>query len=165
MVEKGLDAFEKVAATLCRDNPTIRPLIVGEGPERQRLQRSLPEAVFTGHLDGVPLGRAVASADILLNPGLTETFGNVTLEAMASGVAVVAADVPANRFLIANDSTGLLVPPASVSAFATAVQCLVADEALRRDLATSALTRGRDLTWTRTLDAALRAYSSVARPR
>lgn len=165
VVEKGLDIFEASVAALRKVNPFIRALIVGDGPERQRLERHLPEAVFTGHLSGMPLGRAVASADILLNPSLTETFGNVTLEAMASGVPVVAADVPSSRFLIASGRTGMLVPPASVLAYTSAVQRLLADPELRRALSASALARSHEFGWTRTLDAVLHAYRSVARER
>ena len=66
--------------------------MIGEGPARPWFEERLPEAIFTGQLTGDDLARAVASADVLLNPSITEAFGNVTLEAMASGLPVVAAE-------------------------------------------------------------------------
>ena len=66
-------------------------LVVGDGPAREWFEKRLPDAVFAGFQAGADLGRAVASMDMLFNPSVTETFGNVTLEAMAAGLPVVAA--------------------------------------------------------------------------
>ena len=89
----------------------MRPLVVGDGPARAWFEAQLPGARFTGHLDGEALGRAVASADILVNPSTTEAFGNVNLEAMAAGLALVSADVGSAQALIEHGRSGLLVPP------------------------------------------------------
>ena len=78
-------------AELERRGVAHRLLVVGDGPARARFEAQVPRAIFTGFLDGEKLARAYASIDILLNPSTTETFGNINLEANASGVPVVAA--------------------------------------------------------------------------
>jgi phosphatidylinositol alpha 1,6-mannosyltransferase len=75
-------------------------LVVGEGPARQWFETRLPDAVFTGFQGGEDLARAVASMDVLFNPSITETFGNVTLEAMACRLPVVAADATGSESLV-----------------------------------------------------------------
>ncbi|MGE4322857.1 MAG: glycosyltransferase family 4 protein [Sphingobium sp.] len=131
VVEKGLAVFAEAIEILRHRGRKIRPLIVGQGPARDWLARRLPNAVFAGHLEGVALGRMIASADILINPSATEAFGNVNLEAMASGLAIVSADVDSAAALIANGRDGLLVPPGEALGFADAAEALI-DDALRR---------------------------------
>jgi len=132
VMEKGLAVFADVIAALRSAGHAVRPLIVGEGPARGWLERHLPGAVLTGHLEGAELGSTIASADILINPSLTEAFGNVNLEAMASGLAVVSANVPSAASLIRHGHNGLLVAPDDVQAFARAVQSLIRDGDRRR---------------------------------
>ncbi len=104
--------------------------------------RRLPNVAFLGHLAGADLGCAVASADILVNPSVTEAFGNVNLEAMASGIGVVSADVPSASSLIVHGGTGLLVPPHDAAAYADAIAQLIDEPAqlavLRRAAAVAA---------------------------
>ncbi len=90
--EKNLDLAVKAWRAAVAAVPGTRLVVVGDGPERERLQRELPDAVFPGKLLGDDLARHYASADIFVFPSLSETFGNVTLEAMSSGLAVVAFD-------------------------------------------------------------------------
>jgi glycosyltransferase involved in cell wall biosynthesis len=126
--EKGIADF---AAAIARaDLPKVRPVVVGDGPARGEFERLLPRAVFVGHLSGEPLGEAVASADVLLNPSATEAFGNVNLEAMAAGLAVISADAPSSRELVADGRTGLLVPAGDVESYAVALARLANDRAL-----------------------------------
>ena len=91
VMEKGLDVFADTMAELRKRGVPHKVLVVGEGPARGWFAERVPEASFTGMLTHAELGRAVASMDVLVNPSVTETFGNVTLEAMASGVPVIAA--------------------------------------------------------------------------
>ncbi len=129
VMEKGLDVL---AETLNRlgDQP-IRPLIIGDGPARDFIQSRLPNAVFTDHLDGEALGRAVSSADVLFNPSLTEAFGNATLEGMAAGLAVLCPRAPSTSALIADGQDGLLVDDPSAATYAAALQGLI-NEPMRR---------------------------------
>jgi glycosyltransferase involved in cell wall biosynthesis len=124
VVEKGLDVFIAAVQQLQRERANVRALVVGAGPHAGRL-RVLQDVVLTGHLTGTDLARAVASADIMLHPSITETFGNVILEAMASGVAIIAADAPNSRALIEPGETGLLVPPTDAAAYAAAAGRLI----------------------------------------
>ena len=99
----------------------------GSGFEAQ-----VPDAIFTGFLEGEMLARAYASADMLLNPSITETFGNINLEAMASGIPVVAAIATGSNCLIDDGVNGRLVPAGDIPAFADALTEYLTDDAARR---------------------------------
>jgi glycosyltransferase involved in cell wall biosynthesis len=108
--EKNVPLAVRAYRAMAEELPGTRLVLVGDGPERARLQAALPEAVFTGMLRGDALAAHYASADVFLFPSLTETFGNVTLEAMASGLAVVAYDDAAAAQHIRPFASGLLAP-------------------------------------------------------
>ncbi len=129
VMEKGLDVLSETMIRL-RGQP-LRPLIIGEGPARAFVEQRLPEAIFTGHLDGEALGRAVSSADILFNPSLTEAFGNATLEGMAAGLAVLCPRAPSTSALIADGRDGVLAARADADTYAAALRTLV-NEPMRR---------------------------------
>ncbi len=129
--EKGLDVFAQALAELRRRDVPHKVLVVGEGPARDWFEAEAPEAVFAGFQSGDDLGRAVASMDVFFNPSVTETFGNVTLEAMAAGVPVVAARATGAVDLVEPGETGFLVPPRDCAAYADALASIIADPALR----------------------------------
>lgn len=131
VMEKGLDVFSDAIDTLKKRQVRHSIMIVGDGPAREWLQSRLPDAVFTGFQGGSDLGRAVASMDMLFNPSITETFGNVTLEAMACGVPVIAAKATGSENLVDDRVTGRLVKPGAVSTFADALGEYCLDPALR----------------------------------
>ncbi len=162
VLEKGIDIFAAAvnAAQKRRDN--VRALIIGDGPARAHFAESLPGAVFTGHLDGEALARAYASADVFLNPSITETFGNVTLEAMASGLPAVAAAASGSRSLIADGETEFLIADArSVEGFSSAVDALAADSALCARFSANSLSAARAYEWDAILDGLLEDYRDV----
>ena len=107
-------------------------LVVGHGPAQDWFERRLPDAVFAGFQEGPGLGRAVASMDILFNPSVTETFGNVTLEAMAAGRPVVAAIATGSQSLVEDGVTGRLVRAGAIEGFADALADYCQDEEQRR---------------------------------
>lgn len=109
----ALQAFERVRAL----RPEARMWVVGDGPQRQRLQRAHPAASFVGMLHGDALAAAYASADIFLFPSVSDTFGNVTLEALASGLGVVAFRRAAAAEHIEHGRSGLLLTPGDDGAF------------------------------------------------
>lgn len=115
--EKNLElvtaAFERIQAQC----PGARMLWIGDGPSRAALQREHPQHLFSGVLRGHELARHFASADLFLFPSLTETFGNVTLEALASGLTVCAFDYAAAHEHIENGISGELAPFAKASDF------------------------------------------------
>lgn len=103
----ALQTFERLAAR----RPGLRMVVVGDGPMRARLERAHPAARFVGMQTGVELARHYASADVFLFPSLTDTFGNVTLEALASGLAVAAFDTGAAGQHVRDGVSGCLAPP------------------------------------------------------
>ncbi|WP_293883558.1 glycosyltransferase family 1 protein [Sphingomonas sp.] len=127
VMEKGLDVFADAIEQLEQRGVRHRVLVIGEGPAREWFQRRLPNAVFAGFQAGPDLGRAVASMDLLFNPSVTETFGNVTLEAMASGLPVVAAIATGSESLVTDAVTGRLIRPGAISRFADALQDYATD--------------------------------------
>ena len=147
VMEKGLGVFAETMAELRRRGVLHRVLVVGEGPARDWFSERVPDAVFTGILTGPALGRAVASMDVLLNPSVTETFGNVTLEAMASGVPVIAARATGSTSLVTEGQTGRLVEPGNVAAFANAIAAYAADPALRAAHGAAGEERSRAYSW------------------
>ena len=104
--------------------PGARMVVVGHGPMRKRLEREFPEVMFVGIQTGEALAAHYASADLFLFPSLSETFGNVTLEALASGLPVVAFDTAAASEFVVNRLNGRLVKPGDDAAFIVAAGLL-----------------------------------------
>lgn len=162
VLEKGIEEFAAAIGLARAKAPSVRPLIVGDGPERARFQSLLPDAAFVGFLDGPDLARAYASSDIFLNPSVTETFGNVTLEAMACGTPPVCAGDGVTQHLVEHGVTGLLASPViGAPAFAAAVATLATAPAERRRLAEGALSRSRGFNWPAILDGLLANYGEA----
>lgn len=120
---KDLEVYAQVYNILEARHPgRFGYLLVGKGPIREALARRMCRAVFTDHLDGEDLSRAFASSDILLFPSTTETFGNVILEAMASGVVPVVSDQGGCQELVDKAAAGAVIPAGDVEGFAQAVE-------------------------------------------
>lgn len=147
VMEKGLDVFADTIDQLARRGVPHRVMVIGEGPARGWFEARLPRAVFAGHQTGAGLGRAVASLDVLFNPSITETFGNVTLEAMACGLPIVAADATGSESLVKPDVSGRLVHPGAIDAFADALAEYVRDGKLRRRHGAVGEARAQDFGW------------------
>ncbi|HEK0908644.1 TPA: glycosyltransferase family 1 protein [Pseudomonas putida] len=111
----------------------LRLIVVGDGPLRNQMQQQVPDAVFCGVQRGEALAEHYACGDLFLFPSLTETFGNVVLEALASGLAVVAYDEAAAAQHIRHGHSGALAMPGDQPAFIDAACWLLEDaETLRR---------------------------------
>lgn len=147
VLEKGLDIFAEVSAELTKRGVKHRVLVIGDGPARDWLAERVPDAAFAGFQKGDDLGRAVASMDIFFNPSITETFGNVTLEAMAAGVPVVAARATGAIDLVEDGVNGFLVPPRDVGAYADAIARLVQDDDLRKAAAAAGNAKAAAYVW------------------
>jgi glycosyltransferase involved in cell wall biosynthesis len=132
VMEKGLDVFSDAVDRLARRGVRHKVLIVGKGPARDWFEKRLPDAVFAGYQCGEDLGRAVASMDMLFNPSVTETFGNVTLEAMAAGLPVIAAIATGSESLVTDNVTGKLVRPGAIDSFCEALAHYCTEEEARR---------------------------------
>ena len=131
VLEKGIDVFAEAVTGLTEQGVPHKVLVIGEGPAKEAFTQQVPGAIFAGFQRGAELGRAVASMDVLLNPSETETFGNVTLEAMACGVPVVAARATGSTSLVIDGETGVLVEPGNAGAFAAALSAYITQPALR----------------------------------
>lgn len=163
VLEKGLGIFADVVATLKARGVPHKVLVIGEGPARSWFADQVPDAVFTGFLSGNDLGRAVASMDVLFMPSTTETFGNVTTEAMAAGVPVVAARATGSIDLVQHGITGFLVPPTDVAAYADAIQRLIEDPALRTAAGRAGHVAAQPYMWDKVNAAVLDAYLALMR--
>jgi glycosyltransferase involved in cell wall biosynthesis len=129
--EKNLGLLVQGFRAIQQRHPRARLVLVGDGPLRDTLRAECPQAVFAGQRHGTELATHYASADLFLFPSLTETFGNVTPEAMASGLPVVAFDYAAAAQLVTPGVSGVLVPPGDARAFEAAALALAERGAAR----------------------------------
>lgn len=161
--EKGIDVFMDVLARLRQGAATgapVRALVVGEGPARPALER-IDGAVLTGHLEGEALSTAIASADILLAPSVTETFGQVMVEAMASGLAVISADAPSARAIVLPGTSGILCPPRAVGDYVAAMAVLANDTPRRLAMGAAGRERSADFSWDAASQSVFRCYREL----
>ena len=165
VMEKGLDVFSDSIDRLVRRQVPHQVLVVGEGPARGWFESRLPGAVFAGFQGGTDLGRAVASMDLFFNPSITETFGNVTLEAMACGVPVVAARATGSESLVEHNVTGQLVRPGATVEFADALQAYCGDADLRARHGQAGLKRNEKYSWDRINRGLAETYIRLIRQR
>ncbi len=165
VMEKGLDVFSDSIDQLARRGVAHRVMVVGEGPAHDWFTERLPQAVFTGFQGGADLGRAVASMDVLFNPSVTETFGNVTLEAMACGVPVVAAAATGSQSLVDDGVSGRLIAPGAVRQFAEALRAYVEDADLRARHGAAGEARSLEFSWDRINQAVADTYLRLIRQK
>ena len=145
--EKNLKLFIEAANAFIKVNPRTRVVLVGDGPDASALRSAHPNFVFAGMRRGSDLATHYASADVFLFPSVTETFGNVTLEALASGLAVVAYDYAAARQHIAHEKSGWLVPFDNAAAFTLAAKELAESPARMVNLKRHARAAADSLSW------------------
>lgn len=158
VLEKGLDIVAAAMAELRRRGVPHHLLVVGDGPARAEFEAQVPGATFLGFQTGHDLGRAYASSDMFLNPSVTETFGNVTLEAMACAVPPVAAAATGASSLVEDGVSGRLVAPGDVMAFADALQAYVADRAVRQAHGAESFRRAQAFDWDAINDSVIDRY-------
>lgn len=163
VMEKGLDVFADTIDQLQRKQVRHKVLVVGQGPAREWFEKRLPKAVFAGFQAGEDLGRAVASMDMLFNPSVTETFGNVTLEAMAAGLPVVAARATGSESLIDDGVTGRLIQPGRTQAFADALRQFCEDGELRQKIGLAGLQSSARYGWDQVNQELVDAYIRIIR--
>ncbi len=158
VMEKGLDVFADTVTELTKRGVKHKVLIIGEGPAREWFAERVPDACFAGFQSGANLGRAVASMDMLFNPSVTETFGNVTLEAMACALPVVAARATGSESLVLDGTTGRLVTPQIVSDYADALQAYIEQPELRASHGKAGEERSLEFSWDRINQAVADTY-------
>jgi glycosyltransferase involved in cell wall biosynthesis/predicted metal-dependent phosphoesterase TrpH len=159
--EKGVDLLADAFLTARQRDPRLHLVLAGGGPEGDALRERLGEhATFLGWLAGRELARAYASADMFLFASRTDTFGQVILEAQASGVPVVAVDEGGPRSLITHAETGLLAPP-DATLLADRLLGLVRSPLLAERLRKTALAQTRERTWERSMARLAGGYRSA----
>jgi glycosyltransferase involved in cell wall biosynthesis len=158
VMEKGLDVFAGVIRAVRERGVKHRVMVVGEGPARPWFEQQVPDAIFLGQQTGTDLSRALASADVLLNPSITEAFGNVTLEAMACGLPVVAAEATGATTLVKNGQTGVLVEATDIDAYAEALAAYARDPELRKRHGEAGLAVAQTMDWDTINSAVIRSY-------
>ncbi len=141
----------------------IRLVVIGDGPERERLARRLPFAHFTGELSGLDLSQTLASLDIVVHTGPYETFCQVAQEAMASALPVVAVGAGGLLDLVDSSRTGWLYPPGDLLALRAQVADLAGDQWKRRAMGAAAHEKVRARTWPVVCDRLLSHYDEAAR--
>jgi glycosyltransferase involved in cell wall biosynthesis len=157
-MEKGLDVFADAIHAFEPMDLKHRVLVIGEGPARPWFEQQLPNAIFLGQQTGNDLARALASSDVFLNPSITEAFGNVTLEAMACALPVLAAEATGATNLVDSGVTGTLVDGAEPKEFADALAAYARDPELRRRHGAAGLEMAKTMDWDTINAAVIRAY-------
>jgi glycosyltransferase involved in cell wall biosynthesis len=147
--EKNLRLANRAFQRIREYQPDARMVWVGDGPERRRLEKALPGHVFVGMKRGEDLARHYASGDIFLMPSLTETFGNTVLEAMASGLAVLAYHYAAAEIHIRSGENGMTVPAGDARAYLKAAESLAVSLEQTREMGRRAHEDVRAVTWER----------------
>ena len=157
--EKRLESIRPVVES----RADVSFAIVGEGPARKALEREFAGTgtVFTGNLHGEELAAAYAAADVFLFPSTTETLGLVMLEALSSGLPVVAARAGATREVVENGETGLLFDPDDRSSFVRSVARLLDDAELRRVMSRSARVAAEHRDWANATGELRRFYAAA----
>lgn len=159
--EKNTALLVRLFDSLKQRGVRFRPMIVGNGPEEAAMRAALPDCIFTGFLNGEPLARAYASSDVFVFPSESETFGNVTLEAMASGLPAVCADASGSRSLVIEGATGFLVSAKDEAVFGDRIAALATSQELRVKMGAAALQRAADYRWDNVLSGLVTNYIDV----
>ena len=147
--EKNFALVIRAFEAMRRLRPDTRLVLVGDGPLAETLKQRIVGYVVAGRKVNGELSRHYASADVFLFPSMSETWGNVTIEAMASGLGVVAYDYAAAREVIRHGENGLLAPFGDAAAFIAHAEHLARDPQLARTLGRAARKTAEQLTWER----------------
>jgi glycosyltransferase involved in cell wall biosynthesis len=140
----------------------FRFMIVGHGAEEAWLRRHLPRAEFTGVLTGGPLAEAYANMDLLVFPSHTDTFGNVVLEALASGVPAIVTPEGGPKSIVRDGVTGRVVPD---PLFATAISALLADAGMLESMRAAARSYAETASWDAVFEGVYRGYETALSAR
>lgn len=159
--EKNLKLYADVVNRLQAVYPKLKALIVGDGPALQGVKEMMPDAIFTGFLKGDDLAKAYANSDIFFFPSDTETFGNVTLEAMASGLPCVVADATGSRSLVDHGKSGFVIPVERSDKFYTFIEELINDDELRQMMSVTAMKKADGYSWDAVNNRLLSYYNEV----
>ncbi|MDR9415716.1 MAG: glycosyltransferase family 1 protein [Gracilimonas sp.] len=145
--EKELATFREAVQHVASKNKKVKAMIVGDGPAKKDLQEQMNEAHFTGFLGGEDLAKAYACSDVFLFPSHTETFGNVTLEAMSSGLPCLVANATGSRSLVEDGVNGKLAEPENQADFTKKLSLIVEDKELRAKMRVASRRKAVQYEW------------------
>ena len=160
--EKDLRTLAKAYNLLKQNRKDFIMVIVGDGPARKDLELLMPRATFFGYLEGLKLSQIYASSAIFVFPSTTETFGNVTLEAMASGLVPVVADAGGSKLLVQNDKNGFLTRPKDYQNIVKKINILLDNDKTRNKIRQVALEFSKNFTWEKVFNKLLKIYQELA---
>jgi glycosyltransferase involved in cell wall biosynthesis len=163
--EKNLELVFRAFDAMREAHPSTRLVLVGDGPERALWQTRRPDALYCGTQIGETLAAHYACGDVFLFPSLTETWGNVTVEAMASGLAVIAYDCAAAKEVIRHGENGLTASPDDEADFINQAVSLAPNRALQQRLGRAAAARAAQLSWDAIIDSFERVLLRLALPQ
>lgn len=161
--EKSISTLIEAFKTILRKNDNLQLLLVGDGPARSLLESQLMGTphCFTGFKVGEEFAELYASADIFAFPSKTETFGQVVLEAMASGLPILGFDSQGVRDLVKNDHNGYLAEYGNFDDFTKLLEVLVANQDLRERFGRASLKEAKKRTWNAVLTGLLQEYQNL----
>jgi glycosyltransferase involved in cell wall biosynthesis len=145
--EKDLDVLVAAYRKVRAEGHPVKLYVVGHGPYSNALSAALPDAVFLGYLTGEPLAKAYASADVFVFPSTTDTFGNVVIEAQASGLPVIVSDLGGPKELVEDGVSGIVTKAHDADDFARAINRLAGDAKLRARMGEKARRSVIDRSW------------------
>ena len=147
--EKNLDLFAASCRRLLASGVKVRPLVVGDGPYAPMMKELLPEGIYTGSLHREELAAAYASADFFVFPSTTDTFGNVVIEAQASGIPAIVSDVGGPKDLVEDGVDGFVTKGLDLDALTHAIATLCKEADLRKRMGEASRARVAEWDWTR----------------
>lgn len=159
--EKNLVTLLQAFEAMRQVEPRARLVLVGDGPARREVQARCPTAIFAGMRHGDDLAAHYASGDLFVFPSLTETYGNVTPEAMASGLPVLAYDYAAAQQLVRPMMSGLLAPFGDAPEFIRLARSLAQDKAVLRTMGLRARQATADVSWQGVLSKVEAVYNAL----
>ena len=159
--EKNLEAVMEVFRDVGSEGSKVKTVVVGDGPALPAMKKAMPETIFTGALQNDQLQTAYASCDVFFFPSDTETFGNVTLEAMASGLPIVAAKAAGNRDLVHHSRNGFLVATTDFAGYAQQLNYLISDRELRKTMGVESRKIAENFDWPVVLNTLMKSYQNL----
>ncbi|WP_258104786.1 glycosyltransferase family 1 protein [Marinoscillum sp. MHG1-6] len=163
--EKEVFTLAKVYRLFQERNLKVRFVVVGQGPAGQKLKEKMPNAVFLGKQTGQNLSEAFASCDIFMFPSITETFGNVVLEALSSGLPVVTAQAGGPKDIVQDGITGYHVTPKSVEEFYEKISFLLRDGEEYKKFRAHAISYAETQTWANVCEELYKIYEEYGSVR
>ena len=159
--EKDLKTLAKTYELLKSHRDDFIMVIVGDGPIRKELEMLMPKTIFLGHTEKKELSQIYASSDILLFPSSTETFGMITIEAMASGVVPIVANAGGSKTIVKDGENGFLAQPKSPEDFYKKTVTLLDNPQLLKKMRENGLNFVKNFSWEKVFDEFFKKYSSL----